>query len=81
MAPSLPYLYNDLLNCSPSTMLILFADDTNIFVSDRTYAETIDRANEVLGAVFKSIIYFKLRDIVIGTSCSNTKYGHKKGEN
>ena len=42
---------NDLLNCSPSTMFILFADDTNIFVSGPTYSETMDRANEVLQAV------------------------------
>ena len=43
---------SDLLKYSPSTMFISFGDDTNIFVSGRTYVETIDRANEVLGAVF-----------------------------
>ena len=32
-------------------MFILFADDTNIFVSGPTYSETIVRANEVLKAV------------------------------
>ena len=28
-----------------------------------------------------SIIYFKLRENLIGTSCSNAEYGHKRGEN
>ena len=43
---------NGLLNCSQRTVFILFADDTQIFASGRTYAGNIDRANEFLGAEF-----------------------------
>ena len=63
LGPRLFFIYiNGLLNCPQSTLFILFADDTNIFVSDRTYAETIDWANEVLVALLQYLWANKLHN-------------------
>lgn len=54
LGPLLFLLYiNDLINCSASAYFILYADDTNIFISGKTQSETFYVANEVLSAVNK----------------------------
>ncbi|MCP4460730.1 MAG: reverse transcriptase family protein, partial [Cytophagales bacterium] len=54
LGPLLFLIYiNGLLNCSISALFVLFADDTNIFVSGETYQVAINRANEILDAVSK----------------------------
>ena len=51
---------NEQLKYFPSNMFILFSDEANIFASGRIYAEIINRASEVLGAVFKCMLANKL---------------------
>ena len=52
LGPLLFLLYvNDLINCSKSSCFALFADDTNIFISGKTYAEAANNANSILEAV------------------------------
>ena len=52
LGPLLFLVYiNDLLKCSNQAIFVLFADDTNIFVSGDSYQEAAKRANDVLDAV------------------------------
>ncbi len=68
LGPLLFLIYiNDLLNCSISALFVLFADDTNIFVSGETYQVAINRANEVLDAVSKYMWANKLHINMIKT--------------
>ena len=52
LGPLLFLLYiNDIVNCSSEGNFVLFADDTNIFVSGATAREAYDSANAVLNKV------------------------------
>ena len=54
LGPLLFLLYiNDISNSSDLGNFILFADDTNIFVSGKTYVEAVNNTNQVLEAVSK----------------------------
>ncbi len=72
LGPLLFLIYiNDLLNCSASATFVLFADDTNIFVSEKTYVEAVNNANRVLEAVSKYMWANKLH-----INLSKTCYMH-----
>ena len=61
LGPLLFLIYiNDIINCSNISCFVLFADDTNIFVSGKTYIEAINKANSILDAVFKYTVANKL---------------------
>ena len=47
---------NDLSNCSESCIFVLFADDTNIFVSAESIDDVYAKANSVLDTVYKYMI-------------------------
>ena len=52
LGPLLFLIYiNDLLNCSDIGKFILFADDTNIFVSGSSKKDVVDKANTILTSV------------------------------
>ena len=44
---------NDLIECSKVSCFVLFADDSNIFVSGKSYNEAANNANAILDAVAK----------------------------
>ncbi len=68
LGPLLFLIYiNDLLNCSNTATFVLFADDTNIFVSGKTYVEAVNNANRVLEAVSKYMWANKLHINLIKT--------------
>ena len=61
LGPLLFLIYiNDLINCSELSCFVLFADDTNIFVSGKTYNEAAIKANIILDAVTKYTVANKL---------------------
>ena len=61
LGPLLFLLYiNDIVNCTNKGDFILFADDTNIFVSGTTANEAYDKANEVLHSVNEYMLANKL---------------------
>jgi len=52
LGPLLFLLYiNDIVNCSQDARFVLFADDTNIFVTAPTLKEVYKKANEVIALV------------------------------
>ena len=52
LGPLLFLIYiNDLINCSDLGKFILFADDTNIFVSGHSYEIAVQKANMILTSV------------------------------
>ena len=52
LGPPLFLLYiNDLIQCCKVSNFVLYADDTNIFVSAPTYEEALAKANNVLKSV------------------------------
>lgn len=61
LGPLLFLIYiNDLINCSSLSNYVFFADDTNIFVSGKTFNEAAINANIILDAVFRYTIANKL---------------------
>ena len=69
LGPLLFILYiNDIVNCSNLGMFLLFADDTNIFVSGSTKLETYQKANELLASLSKYMASNKLH-INMGKCC------------
>ena len=53
LGPLLFLIYiNDIINCSQLGHFVLFADDTNIFVSGRNKKEAYKNANKVLESVY-----------------------------
>ena len=66
LGPLLFLLYiNDIVNCSDAGKFILFADDTNIFVSGATSSEAYNSANAVLRKVTE---YMKANKLHINVS-------------
>ena len=52
LGPLLFLIYiNDLINSSKESCFVLFADDTNIFITGKTYEEAVNKANSILDAV------------------------------
>ena len=69
LGPLLFILYiNDIVNCSNLGMFILFADDTNIFVSGSTKVEAYQKANELLTSLSNYMTSNKLH-INMGKCC------------
>ena len=53
LGPLLFLLYiNDISNCSSLGIFVLFADDTNIFVEEKTKANVYKKANQLLKCVY-----------------------------
>jgi hypothetical protein len=68
LGPLLFLIYiNDLMRCSALGTFILFADDTNIFVTGKSYAEAATNANIILNAVTQ---YMKANKLHINKSKS-----------
>ena len=44
-------LINDLSKCVPDTKVVLFADDTSVFVSDNSLACLVSRTNAVMAGI------------------------------
>ena len=54
LGPLLFLIYiNDLVECSKLGSFVLFADDTNIFVTGKSYNEAASKANSILNTVFQ----------------------------
>ena len=51
---------NDIINCSSMSCFVLFADDTNIFVTGESYNEAVEKANTILDAVSDYTVANKL---------------------
>ena len=62
---------NDLSNCSERSIFVLFADDTNIFVSAESIDDVYAKANSVLDSVYKYMIANQLH-----INMSKTSYMH-----
>ena len=61
LGPLLFLIYiNDIVNCSDLATFVLFADDTNIFVSGKSKTEAYENANLVLDNVYKYMTKNKL---------------------
>ncbi len=61
LGPLLFLIYiNDIINCSGLGEFVLFADDTNIFVSGDTLSEAYKKANLLLGSLNNYMIANKL---------------------
>ena len=66
LGPLLFLLYiNDIINCSQDGEFVIFANDTNIFVSGNTKREVYSVANNVLSSVY---IYMKTNQLHINLS-------------
>ena len=70
LGPLLFLVYiNDLLNCSNSGEFILFADDTNIFVSGENHEGVVQKANEILASVssymFANKLHINMKKILL----------------
>ena len=64
-----PLIYiNDLINCSDLGNFILFADDSNIFVSVHSYEIAVQKANTILTSV-SSYMHASKLDINMKKSC------------
>ena len=72
LGPLLFLLYiNDIINCSKDAEFVLFADDTNIFVTASSLKEVYRKANEVLASVEK---YMFCNQLHINAAKSNHMY-------
>ena len=72
LGPLLFLLYiNDIINCSKDAEFVLFADDTNIFVTANSLKEVYRKANEVLASVEK---YMFCNQLHINAAKSNYMY-------
>ena len=72
LGPLLFLIYiNDLSNCSERGIFVLFADDTNIFVSAESIDDVYAKANSVLDSVYKYMIANQLH-----INMSKTSYMH-----
>ena len=72
LGPLIFLLYiNDIINCSQDGEFVIFADDTNIFVSGNTKKEVYTVANNVLRSVY---IYMKTNQLHINLSKSPHMY-------
>ena len=83
LGPLLFLIYiNDMSNVSATAELVLFADDTNIFVKGRSKQETYDEANRILKDISNYMLVNKLH-INLDKSCFMyfTKGKYKKSEN
>ena len=61
LGPLLFLIYiNDMLNCSNLAVFVLFADDTNTFVSAETEKDVYDAANNLLNALYYYMLANKL---------------------
>ena len=89
LGPLLFIIYiNDIINSSKDCKFILFADDTNIFVTGETEQDAFDRANEVLKNVYLYMIsnqlyinmgkccYMHFRPKTTFKSASRTRYSY-----
>ena len=66
LGPLLFLLYiNDIMNCSKLDVFVLFADDTNIFIKGKNFADALQKANEVLKFVQT---YMRLNELHINMS-------------
>ena len=74
LGPLLFLIYiNDIINCSPGDgEFILFADDTNIFVSAKSLDEAYSKANKLLESLTQYMIFNKLH--INMTKCSYIYY-------
>ena len=84
LGPLLFLIYiNDLINCSEIGKFILFADDTNIFVSDANYERVVQKANEILTLIssymFANKLHINMKKscyMHFKPKCSNTESGN-----
>ena len=61
LGPLLFLIYiNDIVNCSKLGEFVLFADDTNIFVSGNTLSEAYSKSNELLKSLNQYMVLNKL---------------------
>ena len=61
LGPLLFLIYiNDIVNCSKNGEFVLFADDTNIFVSGDTLAEAYEKSNNLLASLSQYMLTNKL---------------------
>ena len=69
LGPLLFLIYiNDLLNCSDTGKFILFADDTNVFVTAESFESAVSKANELLTSI-SSYMYANKLHINMKKSC------------
>ena len=77
LGPLLFLIYiNDLLRCTNLGTFVLFADDTNIFVSGKNRKDVTEKANIILGAVFS---YMKANKLHINQKKSCYMHFKPKG--